>query len=75
MENVVIRYDIYWLNEPPTYNGLSDTLSTFAIVQGLININYDNLNIDFGSYAQVHPGTNNNTKSITAGSIDLQSSG
>ena len=63
MNKAVIQDSIYWLNAFPSDNGLSDTLSTASIVQGSPNPNCDKLTIDLGSYAKLHTGTKNTTKS------------
>ena len=75
MTKDVIQDSIYWFNELPSDNEVSDTLSTDAIVEGLPKPNYDKLTIDSGSYVQVHTGTNNNTKSRTVGEITLRTYG
>ena len=75
MTKAVIQGYIYWLNIPPSDNGVSDKLSSSEIIQVLRNPKYDKLTVYFGSYAQVHIGTKNTTKSITIGAIYLRSAG
>ena len=75
MNKSVIQDSIYWLNAFPSDNGVSYPLSPVAIVQGLPNPNYDKLIIYFVSYAQLHTGTDNTTKSRTIEAIDLRSAG
>ena len=48
MTTDMIQDAIYWLNAFPSDNGVSDTLSPDAIMNGLPNPNYDKLTIDFG---------------------------
>ena len=71
MTKSVTQNSIYWLNEFTSYDGVSDTLSPATIFQVLPNPNYDNLAIYFGSYAQLHTGTDNTNKSITVRAIDF----
>jgi len=41
------------LNQFPAKNGISDTLSPVTIMTGRANPNYNELKLEFGSYAQV----------------------
>ena len=69
----MIKDVTYWLNSPPSDNGVYDKLILAAIVQVLSYPNYDKLANDFGSYAQVNTVTNNTTKSRTIEEIALRS--
>jgi hypothetical protein len=42
------------LNQFPTKNGVSDTLSPLNIMTGRPNLDYNNMKIEFGAYAQVY---------------------
>ena len=72
MTKSMIQDTIYCLNEFPSDNGSSDTIIPDAIVKLLSFPNYDKLILDLVSYAQVHMGTENTTKSRTIGAISLQ---
>ena len=67
----MVQDSIYWLNAFPSDNLVSDTLVLDEIVQVLTHPNYDKITIDFGSYAQLHTDTDNNTRSIMIGDISL----
>ena len=71
MTKAVIQDAIYWLNESPSDNVVSDILSPAIIVQELTNPNYYKLTTELWQYSQLHTGTDNNTKSITVGAIYL----
>ena len=60
------------LNMFPSKNGISSDLIPAAIVLGSLNIDYNKLNIIFGSYEQVYIGTKNSTKQRTVGQIALR---
>ena len=52
----MIKDVTYWLNSPPSDNGVSDILSPDEILQEFPNPNYDKITIDFGSYTQLQRG-------------------
>jgi len=52
------------LNQFPAQNGISDTLSPLTILTGRPNPDYNDLKLEFGSYAQVF--LDNNPTNTTA---------
>jgi len=68
----IVQDTIHWLNAFPSDTGISDTLSPAAIVRGIPNPDYNAIKITFGSFVQVHVGTDNTTKSRSVGAIALR---
>jgi hypothetical protein len=74
----MVIFAVQCLNQLPADNGLSNTLSPNSIMTGKPNPDYNNLRLQFGSYAQVYePGdiTINNMRSRTTGAIALTTTG
>ena len=65
------------LNISPPKNGVSRTLSPLTIMTGRPNINYNDLKIEFGAYAQVFEDNDptNTVKARTTGAIALTPTG
>ena len=61
------------LNQVPSMNGISDSMSPITIVTGQQMVNYRDLKAWYGAYAQVHESNNitNNTHPRTVGAIVL----
>jgi hypothetical protein len=62
------------LNQFPTKNGVSGTLSPLTIMTGgRPNLDYNDMKIEFGAYAQVYEdgGPTNTVRARTTGAITL----
>ena len=58
----------------PPQNGISSDLIPVDIILGSLNLDYKNINITFGEYAQVYIGTTNSNKQRTVEAITLRPS-
>ena len=56
----------------PSKSGVSDTLRSPTIVEGIPTVNMVQKNIAFGSYAMFHIGTTNTMKTICVPKIALK---
>ena len=72
MTKLVVQEVVYWLRALPTDSEISNTLSPSAIVIGTPKIDFKHLKLTFGSYAQLHPGTRNTTKTMIVVGIALR---
>ena len=62
------------LNDFPSANGVSQTMSPASIVTGKCKPDYNMPRIPFGSFAMVYIGTTNNIKSRAVPAIALNAS-
>ena len=62
------------LNAFPNMEGISSDLSPDAIVLGTPKLDYNNIKLSFGSYVNLHDGTDNTMKSRTVGALNLRPS-
>ena len=62
------------LDNFPSNNGISDTLSHVAVVEGKSKFDFDRAMIPFGSYALVYEGTTNIMKPRSVPAIALRKS-
>ncbi len=73
----LVRRAIFFLNQCPAVDGVSETMSPFTIVTGQPSLDYNNIKLDFGSYVQVYEPTDplNSTTARSSGAIVLNHSG
>ena len=62
------------LNAFPNKEGISSDLSPNAIVLGTPKLDYNNIKLSFGSYVNLHDGTDNTMKSRAVSAITLRPS-
>ena len=74
MTTALLEHVVSWLNDFPSNDGISDTLSPSAIVVGRPNLNMNQPLIEFGAYAAVHNGTTNTMKGRVTPAIALNRS-
>ena len=61
MTRAMVEHCVDLSNSFPNEQGISNTLSLNAMVEGKQKIDYNNLKTPFGSYTQVYIGTKNDT--------------
>jgi hypothetical protein len=66
---------VFWLNNFPPTDGISDTMSPRYIVVGFNDDYANHCKLEFGAYAQVHEDHENTIFTQTTGALALQPSG
>jgi hypothetical protein len=71
----MVSYSTFWLNSFPAHDGISDTLSPWAILVGS-HLDYaKHCQLEFGAYVLTHKEHNNSMATRTTGAIALHPTG